>query len=425
MRSRFGKRWLETVTVESRPKVEAILRDVESKVTPRWRQLNHPATAGADIPMLYSALRVGKEGDVVVFGRDLRATAALQQRLLDAQQSMERDYWRLRHLETRYRLLFQMATEAVLIVDATNQKVVEANPAAGQLLGEGVKRWVGRAFPDGFDSKGTRAIQVLLASIAATGKPEEVEAHLSDSQREFIVSASLFRQENASFFLVRLTPLDQAPGGVAAIPKTIQKIVESAPDGFVVTEPDGRILVVNRAFLDLAQLVKEDQAKGESLDRWLGRAGVDFGVLISNLRKHGSVRLFATTIRGEHGTSVDVEISAVSVSHGEQPCLGFTLRDVGRRLVAASPASKALPRSVEQLTELVGRVSLKVLVQESTDLIERLCIEAALELTHDNRAAAAEMLGLSRQGFYVKLRRHGLGDLTPATERNVVDMVRS
>ena len=51
------------------------------------------------------------------------------------------------------------------------------------------------------------------------------------------------------------------------------------------------------------------------------------------------------------------------------------------------------------------------LVRESTDLIEKLCIEAALELSGDNRASAAEMLGLSRQSLYVKMRRFGLGDL--------------
>ena len=45
-----------------------------------------------------------------------------------------------------------------------------------------------------------------------------------------------------------------------------------------------------------------------------------------------------------------------------------------------------------------------------TDLIEQLCIEAALELTGDNRASAAEMLGLSRQSLYVKLRRFGMSD---------------
>jgi DNA-binding NtrC family response regulator len=52
----------------------------------------------------------------------------------------------------------------------------------------------------------------------------------------------------------------------------------------------------------------------------------------------------------------------------------------------------------------------------STDLIERLCIEAALELTRNNRASAAEMLGLSRQSLYVKLRRYGLVDRTGGSE---------
>ena len=69
-----------------------------------------------------------------------------------------------------------------------------------------------------------------------------------------------------------------------------------------------------------------------------------------------------------------------------------------------------MPRSIEQLTELIGRVSMKELVRDAIDVIERLCIESALELTGNNRASAAEMLGLSRQSLYVKLRRYGLSD---------------
>lgn len=53
----------------------------------------------------------------------------------------------------------------------------------------------------------------------------------------------------------------------------------------------------------------------------------------------------------------------------------------------------------------------KDIVGETTDLIEQLCIETALKMTSDNRASAAQMLGLSRQSLYVKLRRHGMGDL--------------
>jgi DNA-binding NtrC family response regulator len=43
-----------------------------------------------------------------------------------------------------------------------------------------------------------------------------------------------------------------------------------------------------------------------------------------------------------------------------------------------------------------------------------MCIEAALQIVGDNRASAAEMLGVSRQSLYLKLRRYGLGDLDNA-----------
>jgi transcriptional regulator PpsR len=134
-------------------------------------------------------------------------------------------------------------------------------------------------------------------------------------------------------------------------------------------------------------------------------------VLLAQLRDHGSVRMFVTTLRGATGSSADVEISAVAMPGTEPPCYGFTVRDIGPRVNAAQRTAPPLTRSVEQLTELVGRVPLKGIVRETSEIIERLCIEAALELTNDNRASAAEMLGLSRQSLYVKLRRYGLGDL--------------
>jgi len=193
-------------------------------------------------------------------------------------------------------------------------------------------------------------------------------------------------------------------------------VMESAPDAFVVTDLSGNVLTANRAFLQLAQVSNEALVRGESLERWLGRAGVDLSVLISNLRQRDVVRLFATRMRGDYGSTTDVEISAVAVTTGEQRCLGFTIRDVGLRLNSETKPSRELPRSTGQMTELVGRVPLKDIVRETTDLIEQLCIEAALELTGDNRASAAEMLGLSRQSLYVKLRRFGMSDVSAEPE---------
>jgi transcriptional regulator PpsR len=413
-----GRPWVDTVMTDSQAKVEALLRDADTSARPMWRHVNQAATGGASVPILYCGVQIGDDGRVVVFGRDLRALSALQQRLVDAQQSMERDYARLRHVETRYRLLFEMSSEAVLVLDAATHKVADANPPARQLFGEPSKGVLGRSFLDIFDESSAPAVQGLLSLVRSAGRAEDVRASLADDGREVVVSASLFRQEAASLLLVRIPA---ASTGTALVPEPprikakLLQVVESAPDGFVVTNPDGRILTANAAFLDMAQLPSEEQARGEPLERWLGRPGVDLDVLIANLRQRGTIRLFATTLRGEFGETSEVEISGVSVVNGGQPCLGFSIRNIDRRLSPAPTTAREMPRSVEQLTELIGRVSLKDLVREATDMIERLCIESALELTGDNRASAAEMLGLSRQSLYVKLRRYGLGDLAEET----------
>ena len=415
----IGQRWLQTVRLDSQPKIEALLAQSSTAAPTRWRQVNHPGCDGSaeDIPVVYTAVRVGDQGGVVAFGRDLRVVSALQQRLVNAQQSMERDYSRLQYGEMRYRVLFQLSSEAVLIVEAVTGKIVESNPAADRLFGQETGKLAGQGLAEWFDEAGTAAVQSLLASVRTAGRADDVRATLPLAEGELIVAASLFKQENKAFFLVRMTRVHEDAIN-AMLPKAkskLLKVVENAPDGFVVTGPDGAIYTANAAFLEMAELATEAMAAGQKLERWLGQPGMAMDVMIANLRQRGSMRLFTTQLRGEFGAISEVEISAVSVMNGEQPCYGFSIRNVGRRLPPETRAGRDLPRSVGQLTELIGRVALKDLVRESTDMIERLCIEAALELTNDNRASAAEMLGLSRQSLYVKLRRYGLGDLSPET----------
>lgn len=412
----IGRPWVDTVTEESRAKIEALLKDAGSGKAGRSRQVNYPSAQTADVPILYSAVSAGLEGRIVAFGRNLQQFSNLQRRLVEAQQVMERDYSRMRHVETRYRLLFSVSAEPVLIVDVNTLKVVEANPAAAEMLGGTIAAVTGQSLVEGFEPGSAAPLQNLLAVVRAAGHADDVRAKLKQNGEELLVSANIFRQENASLFLVRLLRL-RSDSSFGAIPKMtwkLLKLVENSPDGFVVTDADGRIVSTNASFLDMAQLSTDRQAINEKLDRWLGRPGVDLNVLIANLSQRGAVRLFASTVQGEFGSEVAVEISAASVMNSERHCFGFAIRNVARRLKTEVRFGADLPRSVEHLTELVGRVSLKDLVREATDVIERLSIEAALQMTGDNRASAAEMLGVSRQSLYVKLRRYGLAD--PANE---------
>ncbi|WP_457106427.1 transcriptional regulator PpsR [Methylobacterium sp. P5_C11] len=413
----LGRRWIDTVTVESRPKVDALLRDARAEGITRWRQVNHPSPDGADLPIRYASIRPSEGGPILVLGRDMRAVAALQRRLMETQQALERDYDRLRAAETRYRLLFQISGEPVLVVDAGTRRVAEVNPAAARLIGRPAKRIAGQDVVDLFDSASARALEAQFGALRATGQAGEIRVALSHGRGEVTVSASLFRGEGGASVLLQLVadPAVAEAGLDQEAPTAA--VIEAMPEGFVVTDPARRVLMANAAFLELAQLATEGQARGRTLDHWLGRDESEAQALFATLVDHGAVRRFGTVVRGAYGGMEDVEVAAVSVA-GLRPCLGFAIRSGPRRIPEGRHVGvgREVPRSVEQMAELVGRVSMKTLVRETTDLIEKLCIEAALRITRDNRASAAEMLGLSRQGLYAKMRRYGVGDLDGPVE---------
>lgn len=338
----------------------------------------------------------------------LDPAAEAQRRLLDAQASIERDYARLRELETRYRYLLNSSSDAILIFDAANRRISEANPAACHRLGSSAAALVGAsirtiAAPAG-EAVLTKKLDGLLVGADSTSFPLALVDNTSAT-----AVASLFRHDGVPVFMLQLGVAfgrAKTPGRESISDQRFIDYFGSSPDATVLTDRSGRIVQANAAFLELVQVATERQVRGASLGRWLGRTSVDLGVLVTNLRQRGSIKLFATHLRAEHGALTDVEISAASIGEGDDGLLGFAIRDVGRRLPADIGAREDLPKSVGQLTELVGRLPMKDIVGNTAGLIEQMCIKAALELTRDNRVAAAELLGLSRQSLYVKLRRY-------------------
>ncbi|PZN99569.1 MAG: transcriptional regulator PpsR [Alphaproteobacteria bacterium] len=409
-----GQAWIDTVESDIRPKVADMLKDAAAGQVSRWREINHPGEFGASVPVRYFALGGGDDGRVIVIGRDLQASAVLQQRLLQVQQSVERDYLRLRQAESRYRLLFQSASEAVLILDAATRRIKEANPAVCRLTGLTDATVAGQAFLGLLDPASVEVATRLLNAATSVSTPDPAPVMLVDGT-PCLLAASMFRQDRSASLLVRL--MTDQPVVAASDPQaTLSAVLDRISDAFVVTDTDLRILTVNPAFLELTHLSSREEATRLSLDQFLGRPQIDLKIMLTQLKEHGTLRNFSTVLRAGFGEMEEVEVSAVSVPDDTQPTYGFSIRNVARRLAPAQVPGTALPQSIEQLTQLIGRVPMKEIVRESTDLIEKLCIEAALNLTSDNRASAADVLGLSRQSLYSKLRRYGLGNLDDIDE---------
>lgn len=396
----LGQPWASVVTEDSRIKVEEMLA-AGSDERPRWRQVNHSGTT-SDYPLRFKAVKLDG-GLTVALGRDERATARLQQRLLQVQQSLERDYLRLRQAESRYRLLFEMTAEPMLILDADSLRIREINPAATNLL-------------SGQSLQGQPLVALVAAEerdrliaffgAASTGSPIAPLTVNMSRQGTVTMSARLFRQGGDNYYLLQLA----GDEGLRLEPtdRLMLELVDQLPDAIVIADDALAIVDANPAFSDLVQVPTMTQLVGRPLGDFIGRPGIDLDLIRAQVAEHGVARNVSTIVRGDHGGQEEVEVSAVRAG-GKDPHYAFSLRLVARRLRDLPPASTDLPRSVEQLTELVGRVPLKDIVRESTDLIERLCIEAALSYTSNNRASAAEILGLSRQSLYSKLNRHGLG----------------
>lgn len=137
-------------------------------------------------------------------------------------------------------------------------------------------------------------------------------------------------------------------------------------------------------------------------------------MLSNNLKQLSTLRNFATELITQSQTTLEVEIAASTLQSSEKR-YGFFIRDVHRLSQTGPVSSSSMAGSVSQLSQLVGRMPMKDIVGETTDMIEKMCIESALELTQNNRASAAEMLGLSRQSLYIKLHRYGIAEPSDKT----------
>ena len=155
---------------------------------------------------------------MLAVGRDLGVVSAIQHKLIETQQAMERDYWQMRQAETRYRLLFQIATDAVLVVDAATMRVMDANRAAGTLFGVEPEKLVGKAATFGIDAVSHQTVEELLTAARVTGRAAEVRIQLSDGRSEARLSATPFRSEGATLLLMRLRSVDPSKGQASPVP---------------------------------------------------------------------------------------------------------------------------------------------------------------------------------------------------------------
>jgi transcriptional regulator PpsR len=394
-----GRRWRETIDPAVGKAVLKKIEDVRLRGAPSCFEVRQRFPSGLELPMEYTTFSFGTGGFIAI-GRNLEAISELRARLQLAQEARERDYWKMREIETRYRTLFDSTTEAVVLVNVADLSVIEANLRAARHLYQSP----GAPFLSQLSDKDRQIMDALFRKTREQGRAPGVVIQPTTSSGMWSLRASLMNAETGPVFICQLTPMREpqaadGPGGGVAF----SSLIERLPEPFVVIDTDGLVRAGNGAFLDLVQVGAESAIIGRKLSRWLSSPGVDARVMLTLIRKHGDLRRFQTRIDGELGQSTLVEVSAVGDAPEQPNCFGLLLRE-------ATHATRSRPSATaEELpVEEQEMRTLEEIVRMSTEVIERKAIQRALDQCDHNRTAAARQLGLSRQSLHAKLKRYGL-----------------
>jgi len=400
----------DTVTEECRPKIRQMLMAADQGEPPRWREINHLIKGVGELPVRHQAIRI--DDHVVFMGRELRAVAQLQSRLVAAQRALDEDYDRLRQMQTQYRVLFQTSSEPFLIVDGQTLKIREANEAAARLLGLDMGDLPGMALAALLGADARARFEEVLPRIVSSGQSEIVSGRSENGGERIDCRMTLFRGTDSVMLLCTLSRCERLAEGPLALKEMLSGMVGQMPDAVVLTDRLGAIIWCNDAFLGMAEVVLAGQAHGKPLADFISCPGVDLGVIIENAARNGYLRALSLILLGAYGSETPIEVSVAVLGDGATPVIGFVIRDVSRRDHVPVRANGAPRESADSVMKLVGTRSLKDIVRASTEEIEKICIEGALRKTENNRASAASMLGLSRQSLYVKLRQFDLLDFS-------------
>ena len=225
----------------------------------------------------------------------------------------------------------------------------------------------------------------------------------------FSVTPDVYRAAGQQILICKFFPKTIRKQGEKELTENLLATFHSSPDTIIFTDINGSIQYINDRFLDLTNSSHKSEVIAKNLSDYLGRGEIDLAIMLENVMKSGAVKTYSTHLKSVFGTKIEIEASVSRNKSDANALVAFIVREVSASQSRDGTSSINYNENNKQdeiaAKELVGSATLKEIVTDTTDVIEKICIEAALEITNNNRAAAADLLGLSRQSLYVKLSK--------------------
>lgn len=294
------------------------------------------------------------------------------------------EHWRaqeaLRESEANYRLLFEHAGEAVIVVDR-ERRVHLANARVVELLDRPLERIRGRHVRECLTAGDADVALAQLDEVFATGVPVEAEVTL-----DFPAGRRLLRRtirpvgvnggtRFAIVFENDITDQRALQSALEASARRARQLLETTQEGFILADDRGVIVEVNAAYAAMvgyaaAELVGRSIT---SMEAELDEAAV--AARIATMLREGGAR-FVTHHRRKDGTRVVLQVSAAVLTQDEGALVAAFVRDITEERTREAQ----LESSRQQLRALAARLE-AVREEERTNVAREIHDELGQGLT--------------------------------------------
>ncbi|MCI4661473.1 MAG: PAS domain-containing protein [Neomegalonema sp.] len=417
---RPGDRFDQWLVTSARVTARDLLAEAWSSKQLCERILHHAINGPDDfsMPVHYFVQKIeeGAEGSyLLAMGLSRASEAGLRHELLRAQKAQQALGQQTVDQEARMALLFDLVDEPLLFVEINSMRVLRANRAAQLRFGWHPDRVV-RPLSDCIAQPDEQRLKAEIHSRSAGEAPGRMSVVLAEREAGALKPSTILVHPFRSQVLIRVLPPfsalpgEEGPGADRAdwqIGVELVSLLKRAPAPLLVIAPNQTVYWCNDAAASLLGRSSAGALLGASVHEMIGDDSVAFHAMMQHLQQEGALYMHETVLQATGRGARRIWVSGMVCRTGRRDLSVICLHDA-ERMEESAQAEMSMQEALEIVSKhaaaFAGEVTLKDVLRDVVEPVERALILRAMEITEGNKRRAAELLGLSRQGLYSKLR---------------------
>ena len=397
------KKIYDIISEESIPKIKNQFQLIlnNNKHSSKLIEINHIKKGNNDsYPISYSIKKLDKNF-IMMIGKDLLEISNIQKKLVKSQRQLEREYEKYKEFDTKYKVILNQTNDAIIIFEKDSGLIKDININAKKILKIEQKNKKIYNFLNLLKTKKNKNFKEEIF------KHAKLNSELTIKTKKFkklILKPMIFRSGNDLMILCQIEEYEKTKKNKNNFSEKISNFLNISPDSIVLISEKGMILNSNQSLLQICNITSFNDLEGKNFSEFLEKGMTDLRIICEETLKQGKIKNFQSRMLTTQGMPFDTNISTYMMNSQNKKIIVISIRLENN--LEIKPFQNE--QNNNDLKNLVGSASLKSLVSESSDVVEKICIQTALNMTKNNKVAAAELLEISRQSLYVKLEKYNL-----------------